>query len=113
MLCIFLIFGNVLINMYYTSVYDLRIGMITVHNYFLLSSILAKPWTKLANVALGMLLAGFYMQVLEYRKIKCNSLKAIKFPKIHMLHKKPFLGQASVSLGFLIISINLFGPTFF
>ena len=65
-----MIFTNVWINMYYTSVYDLKIGMITVHNYFLLSSILAKPWTKLANVAYGMLLAGFYMQILKYRKIK-------------------------------------------
>ena len=56
--------------MYYTYVYDLRIGMITVHNYFLLSSVLAKPYTKLANVAFGVMLAGIYMQILEYRKIQ-------------------------------------------
>lgn len=36
----------------------------------MLTAIIGKPWTKLANVGLGMLLARYYMRVLKYRKTK-------------------------------------------
>mgnify|MGYP007132295243 CR=1 FL=1 len=42
-----LIMTNILLNMHYTYKYDLKIGFLDVHNYYLLQSIIAKPWSKL------------------------------------------------------------------
>lgn len=45
--CLLMIFVNIGINMYYTYKYDLTIGLIDVGNYYLLETIIMKPWTKL------------------------------------------------------------------
>lgn len=69
-LCFIMIGANVGINMYISYKYDLKIGFMNYNNYNLLLGIISKPWTKLQNVAFGMLLAYIYMQVIEYRKIQ-------------------------------------------
>ena len=64
-----LILINILLNMHYTYVHDLKIGFLDIHNYYLLQSIVAKPWSKLQNVAQGVFTAMIYMRILHFRTI--------------------------------------------
>jgi hypothetical protein len=66
--CLNMILINVVVNMYYTYHYDLKIEFLQATNYYLLQAIISKPWTKLQNVAQGLMLARFYMRLLKYRK---------------------------------------------
>lgn len=60
LLGIALVFANIGINMIYTFEYHLKIGFLDISNYYLLQSIIAKPWTKLQNVAQGVWTAMLY-----------------------------------------------------
>ena len=44
-LCFVLIAFNAVYNMAMTNKYDLKIGLVNVHNYRLLQAIIAKPWS--------------------------------------------------------------------
>jgi len=42
-----MIFANFCITIVYSYTYDLKIGFLNAHNFFMLESIIGKPWTKL------------------------------------------------------------------
>ena len=44
---IMLIIINIFITFNIVEQYDLKIGMMSLDNYFLLQAIISKPWTKL------------------------------------------------------------------
>lgn len=41
------IFANAVVTVYYVDKYDLKAGFMAAENYYLLTGIIAKPWTKL------------------------------------------------------------------
>ena len=111
-LCVFLIFVNIAINMLYSWHYDLRVGLMSAFNWYLYQSIISKPWNKLANIGFAMLLVNIYFKILKYRKISDPVKKAQKYPKIHYLHTRHlFNGYGTVGAGLLILAVNLFYPT--
>ena len=42
-----MIAANFCITIVYSFTYDLKIGFLNVHNFYMLQSIIGKPWTKL------------------------------------------------------------------
>lgn len=102
-----LIVANVFINMHYSMKYDLTIGLIDVNNYYLLQSIISKPWTKLQNVGHGALLAMWYTRVLKYREIKCKTEKKEKYGIIHFMLGAKWISCCLFSFGMIIILLNL------
>ena len=108
-----MITGNVLLNVYYTYKYDLTIGLIDVNNYYLLQSIISKPWTKLQNVGHGALLAMWYMRVLSYREIKDPKEKKRQHRIIHYMLKSKCFSLVLFGLGMAIIGLNLTTTTSF
>ena len=50
MISILFICANIAINMYYTYQYGLTIGLLDHGQYYLMQTIISKPWTKLQNV---------------------------------------------------------------
>lgn len=64
MLGILMIIGNILLNMHYTYKYNLQIGLLSPHNYMLLQTIIARPWTKIQNVAQGVFTAMILRRIM-------------------------------------------------
>ena len=58
---------NAYVTWYYVTKYDLKAGFLAVNNYYLLQSIIAKPWTKLQNVGQGLIMAIIYRKIIQYR----------------------------------------------
>lgn len=116
-----MIISNILINIHYSFLYNLRIGLISTYNYFLFQSIISKPWTKLANVAFAIILADIYMQILKYRSIQGSSKKASElvdqyylrnqFPLIHKWHTDSRFAYLFQGLGGVLVVVNLVFPT--
>ena len=64
-----LIFANAVVTVYYVDKYDIKAGFMAVDNYYLLTGIIGKPWTKLQNIGQGIIFALIYRNIIEYRKI--------------------------------------------
>ena len=60
LVCVSMIVGNIFINFQIAKDNDLKIGFLYHSNYFMLTTLLSKPWTKLANLGFGVLLAYVY-----------------------------------------------------
>lgn len=56
-ICLAMVVANGVINFVYAAKYELKIGILAHQNWFLLQSIISKPWTKLAAVGSGITLA--------------------------------------------------------
>ena len=82
-LAIVLILLNIVANMAYTYKYELRIGFLSVNNFFLLQGIIGKPWTHTQCVGQALILAIVYRRILEYRKVTDKFQKAVMFGSIH------------------------------
>lgn len=74
------------LNYYIAVKHDLKIGFLYYANFFLLQDLISKPWTKLANIGFGVLLAYTYMKILDYRQIKTEESKKNRHPIIHSIH---------------------------
>lgn len=79
------------------------------HNYELLSKLVSKPWTHMANVGLGGMLATLYYEILVFRRVDSEHAKMTFFPGIYRLHKSRFIGMILVAFGLLLITANLVG----
>uniref|UniRef100_A0A7S3IWR1 Acyltransferase 3 domain-containing protein n=1 Tax=Strombidium inclinatum TaxID=197538 RepID=A0A7S3IWR1_9SPIT len=107
-LMVLFIFTNVAVNMYYSYTYDLKIGFLHTTNYFLLQAIISKPWTKTANIGFAFIMVDIYFQILAYRKVKASAEKSLKFPVLHKIHTKGWLGNLILLGGLALIFTNFF-----
>lgn len=103
-----LIFTNIALNMLYTYKYHLKIGFLDISNYFLLQSIIAKPWSKLQNVAQGVWTAMMYRQILQYRQVPDQLTREVRFPRLHRVYRSRKHGTLIISCGLVLILGNLF-----
>lgn len=109
LVCTLLIVSNMAINYYLSIKYQLKIGLVDAHNYELLSKLVSKPWTHLANVGMGAMLATLYYEILVFRRVDSETAKITFFPWIYRLHKSRFIGMVLVAVGLLLVTLNLVG----
>lgn len=67
LLCLALVLANGVINFMYANKYELKIGILAYQNWYLLQSIVSKPWTKLAPIGAGIILAYIYTRLVHMR----------------------------------------------
>jgi hypothetical protein len=89
--------------------YNLKIGWISVDQYYILVGILSKPWTKTQCVGFGGLLAFIYFHIRRYRDAQPSKEKKARFHKIDHLMTSPYLGKGLMVVGSFLITINLVG----
>jgi len=107
LLCLGLIVAGSAINFHLANKYNLTIGLIDTNNFFLLQSIISKPWTKFGNIGIGGILACFYYRLLKYREQKTDQDKKAKYSVIHAFVKSGFLGTAVTAIGGGLVVTNL------
>ena len=105
---IVLICTNIALNMHYTYKYHLRIGFLDIANYYLLQSIIAKPWSKLQNMAQGVWAAMIYREILLYRQAPDQLSREARFPRLHRIHQSSNIGTLMIWTGVSLILVNLF-----
>lgn len=96
-----------MLNMHYTYKFDLKIGFLDVHNYYLMQSIVAKPWSKLQNIAQGVFTAMIYRRILLFRQIESCYMKQLQYPILYKIHKSKLIGLLILNLGLFLILFNL------
>jgi hypothetical protein len=62
-LAVLLIILNMILNIHYTMKYDLKMGMLNVHNYYFLGTIIAKPWVHTQCLGQAMILMNIYRSI--------------------------------------------------
>lgn len=107
LLCLGLIVAGSAINMVLANKYNLTIGLIDANNFFLLQSIISKPWTKFGNIGIAGILACFYHRLLKYRELKTEQEKKANHHVIHAFVKSGALGGAVTGIGGLLVLTNL------
>ena len=91
-ICLALVAANMAVNISYVYKYNLKAGFLHVNNYYLLQSIIAKPWTKLQNLGQGVIMALIYRRIIEYRKEVDTARREALYPIFHKLHTYQFFG---------------------
>jgi len=105
----FVIAGDTLLNLYIVDKYKLRAGPLAEENWYLFAYMFQKPWTKFGSLIVGIAAAWLYVELLNYRKLEYDDLRAQFYPKLNWcvkckpLHHLLFLGGAVVVLTNLLI----------
>lgn len=110
LLCVGLIVAGSAINFHLADKYNLTIGLIDTNNFFLLQSIISKPWTKFGNIGIAGILACFYYRLLKYREQKTDDDKKVNYYVMHAFVKSHALGSIVGAIGGLLILGNLLIP---
>ena len=110
LLCFALIIAGSAINFYLADKYNLTIGLIDTNNFFLLQSIISKPWTKFGNIGIAGILACLYYRLLKYREQKTDAEKKERYYVIHAFVKSAALGTVVTLIGGLLVVGNLLFP---
>lgn len=98
LMCIGLIVANGIINFHYADKYQLKIGILTHFNWYLLQTIICKPWTKLAPLGAGIILSHVYVKLVHMRSLEYNLTRKQEHPVLY------FFNQNSKCLGITLFS---------
>ena len=109
-LCFTMIITGSAMNFYLADKYNLTIGLIDTNNFFLLQSIVSKPWTKFGNIGIAGILACFYYRLLKYREQRTDADKKVRYYVIHKFVKSAALGAMVAAIGGLLVVGNLVYP---
>ena len=106
-LCIALILLGSAVNIYLTDKYNLTIGLVDTNNFFLLQSIISKPWTKFGNIGIAGILACLYYRLLKYRQLNNVKEQKAKYYITHKFVTSGSLGAALSLIGGSLVVTNL------
>jgi hypothetical protein len=98
-----------IINIIIADMHNLRIGWISVDQYFMLVALLSKPWTKTLDIGFGGLLAYVYHHIHKYRETPPSRERNERFRVVHHLMTSKYLGKALLLVGLSLILMNLLG----
>lgn len=106
----FLLVAGTVIICAIVSEFDLTAGAYTLENWYMYAQYLNKPYCKLQVHAIGLLSAILYLDILEYRKARAESLEEAQkqYPKIHFVTESWLAGKVMLLLGVVFFVINLF-----
>jgi hypothetical protein len=71
--------------------YSIRAGPLAEENWFLFAYLVEKPWCKTGSLAIGVIFAELYIQLLHYRALKTDEERKEKYPKMHSLVTRQWL----------------------
>ncbi len=71
--------------------YDLKAGPLAIENYYLFSYMMYKPYSRVAQVCLGVQCGILYHSILLYRQLDEED-RRVQYPKIDYLHRSHFIG---------------------
>ena len=82
-LCWGFIIQNIAIGFWIIYKYQIRAGPLAEENWYLFAYLVEKPWVKTGSLAIGVMFADLYMQLLAYRALPTDEARKEKFPKMH------------------------------
>ena len=98
---------NMIVNVLIAAKYDLKAGPLAVENYYMFSYMMYKPYSKLAQMCIGIQVGILYDQILRYRKAELEE-KIAFFGTLHRLHKSRWVSPMLVLTGLGLILTCLF-----
>jgi hypothetical protein len=96
---------NIAVNVLVAWKYDLKAGPLALENYYLFSYLMYKPYSKLAQLSIGMQFGILYTQIIKYR---ASESKGQEYPRIHYMHEKRWVGLAMTYGGIGLVITCLF-----
>ena len=90
-----------------TDLWDFKSGPLAIEDYYMFAYMVNKPYAKLYCCAMGILLGYNYIEILKYRKLETEEEKKEKYPKLHAIIKRPWIGWISIILGAALIITSL------
>jgi hypothetical protein len=99
---------NFILVFFMTDHLHLKSGPLSAEGYYMFANLINKPWGKVASYGLGVLLAFTYIDILDYRKMITDEQKQKQFPRLYILHTKPWISHLGQLLCLGVIPFTLF-----
>lgn len=87
--------------------YGLRAGPIAEENWYLFAYAVEKPWMKTGALAIGVMFADLYLQLLKYRALASDEERQATYPKMHYFKTRLWLRKVIllVCLGVCVFTL--------
>lgn len=102
-LCWSFIVQNIFLGFLIIYKYSIRAGPLAEENWYLFAYLVEKPWVKTGALAIGVMIAELYMQLLSYRALPTDEARKEKYPKMHGFVTVSWMKNLSMLLCVIVI----------
>ena len=100
--CVLIVLAGIAINMWITSIWDLKAGLLATQNWYMFAYMLEKPWNHLPAMSLGVMFSYLYCLLLDYRACT-DVIKEQEYPWIHFCHTQEWTRSFMKLIGTVLL----------